>query len=407
MSGNPISLLLRWLVGGAVGTLLIAASSPWFVRSYLPLQVDSTRNTWTLPAGKLYRWRSEGYADSSIGPLGMPGRTSPLIQGDQDGLERRSESLGGSDPVSDGKIVNRASEARGKRTKIALWGDSQVEGVCVSDHEKIFACAERLGAFDVFPLARSGQDAADWLTQMSAVEAELQIDLHVFFVSDLEDLLSVDKAPLAPPSFDEEVNAKSAISAWLPAFVIQGARYLLTEADGATRRRLRFTVGPVRNDSDGDDSDGDTLDSKYQERSVKGKSRDLAQSQSWDQTFEIIRRATRLPVIIFDAPVTPQVIDGQVRVMTEKDPVYLAMRDSAQRNGLWVVTARDSLLASARQGHWPHGFHNGQFGVGHLNATGNAVVASVLAEAMNPMDGLMISSPPVQLEQTIEALGGR
>ncbi|MGB1816105.1 MAG: hypothetical protein ACPHJ3_12185, partial [Rubripirellula sp.] len=51
-------LLGRWLLGVVVGTCLIAGTSPFFLRSYLPLNADPVRGVWTLPPDSEYRWRS-------------------------------------------------------------------------------------------------------------------------------------------------------------------------------------------------------------------------------------------------------------------------------------------------------------------------------------------------------------
>ena len=105
-------LIIRWIGGSLVGTLIIALTSPLFVRSYLPLQLDPVRGVYTMTPERLFRWRSEGYADTHIGPQGMPGRRSL--------------------PNDDRKL------------RVALWGDSQAEGVCVDDGQKLFAQMEQI-----------------------------------------------------------------------------------------------------------------------------------------------------------------------------------------------------------------------------------------------------------------------
>ena len=109
---HSVSILLcRWAVGIALGTGLIAVSSPLFVRSYLPLNADPVRGIWTLPSGTEYRWRSEGYANTSIGPHGMPGKKVLQSQA----RSKPSEVHGfQSDSVDPNAAV-----------RIALWGDSQ------------------------------------------------------------------------------------------------------------------------------------------------------------------------------------------------------------------------------------------------------------------------------------------
>ena len=110
-----------------------------------------------------------------------------------------------------------------EQTRVALWGDSQAEGVCVNDAQKIFAQAQQLsqGEIEVFPLTRSGEDVADWLTQFPAVEKELNIDVHVLLIVDLPDLLTTSEVPVPPPTQADTAQANAAIAAKLPAFVIQ------------------------------------------------------------------------------------------------------------------------------------------------------------------------------------------
>ena len=49
-----------------------------------------------------------------------------------------------------------------------------------------------------------------------------------------------------------------------------------------------------------------------------------------------------------------------------------------------VVDARDELRSSvASDGRWPHGFHNGRIGSGHLNQVGNQVLAARLVEGLS------------------------
>ncbi len=344
MNSTARRLIAIWFVGAVTATAAIAFTSPLFVRSYLPLRPDSTRGVWTLPPESLYRWRSEGYADSRIGPLGMPGKTS--LQSNADGGPR-----------------------------IALWGDSQAEGVCVSDREKLFAQTEQIGECQVFPLARSGEDAADWVTQMPKVETELGIDMHAFLIVDLPDLSAATGAPVDPPDPGDIAQANAAIAARLPAFVIQAARHVLTESDGTTRRELRFTLGPVTKDADSSEAEpgaGAPLDAP-----TWG-----VRTADWSRSLLAVRSASELPIVILYAPIVPQIYRGRVIMDDPHEAEFAAMSAAAKSIGLIVVDARPSLRDRARQGSWPHGFHNGVIGNGHLNAAGNAAVAELLVEAV-------------------------
>jgi hypothetical protein len=312
------------------------------VRTYAPLHASQARGVWTLPAGHTYRWRSEGYADTEIGPLGMPGKLS---------IAQRDDGF----------------------VSVALWGDSQAEGVCVADDEKLFAQAERLsaeeyrrgGRLEVYPFARSGEEAADWVTQMPAVEREVELDIHVLLIVDLDDLLAAPEAPIPPPSEADVEQANAAIAARLPAFVIQAARHLLTESDETTRRKLRFMIGPIAADDP-------------RQSSVWGPRRDA----DWIAATTAIRRASEKPIVILYAPPAPQIIDGKVIVEDDGAADFEVMRVAAEAAGLIVIDTREQLRQSARQGRWPRGFHNGLIGQGHLNANGNTVVALELIDAV-------------------------
>lgn len=364
---GPLRLIVRWLIGGAVGTGLIAITSPWFVRSYVPWRVDPVRNTWTLMPGTDYRWRSEGYATTAIGPFGMPGKTSLA----NSSADRPTEVSAGASPAASSPETSPESSATVARPllRVALWGDSQAEGVCVPDDEKLFAQAQRLASkevsLNIFPLARSGEDAAVWLTQMPAVERAWQIDVHVMLIAELPDLYSATEAPLPPISDTDGVRHN--LAAYLPAFVVQSARHVLTEAEGDAPRRLRFSLGPVAPEGP----------------SPSGASAGSPADPDWSELMRSIATFTDRPVILLYAPRRPEIIGGSVRRGVPSPAAVAAMRRAARAHAKIVVaSAAPALLDSATAGAWPHGFHNGRIGSGHLNATGYRIVAKRLVQAV-------------------------
>ncbi len=377
------ALVIRWLIGLLIGTTLIAVTSPWFTRSYLPLVVDPVRQTWVLSPGSEYRWRSEGYANTKIGPLGLPGK------------------LSSSGP--DWNLINRPplpADGRSPVLRIAMWGDSQVEGVCLDDSDKLFAITERLcgGVVEVFPLARSGQDAADWVTQMPAVERALQIDLHVMVLADLEDALAAEQAPLAPPSESDVAAANAAIAARFPAFVIQAARNLLTDSDGVSPRRLRFGLGPVGTGV-GSASNATVINGVVE---IGGPSPVTKPQSAWNAAVSSMKRATAKPIWLVDAPVSPQVVDGRVQTRTLQAPDFIAMQEAVTQHGVRLLSARERFREEASFGRWPHGFQNGRIGSGHLNAHGNRLIAEILAKAILTIPGVPSSAAA---DQPTSALG--
>lgn len=365
------TLLWRWVLGAAVGTSLIAATSPLFLRSYLPLNADPVRGVWTLPPDSEYRWRSEGYADTSIGPFGMPGKTTGLASNSGPPRER-SEKL---------------QQTQESVLQIALWGDSQAEGVSVDDADKLFAKieSESSGDLNVYPLARSGEDAADWVTQIPRVEKQFGIDQHVILVVEPADLLAAVEAPVASPSASDATTADAALAAKLPAFVIQAARNVLREPDGATPRRLRFAVGPESGASVPIVAESKSQDSRQTGSSMQSDgslSRDG--STLWLDALTAIRNATELPVVLLYAPLAPHIADGKIRWQDPTADQFLSLQKAAEALGISVVDARDELRNSvASDGRWPYGFHNGLIGSGHFNQVGYQVLAARLVEELS------------------------
>ncbi len=344
-------MLLRWIVGILLGTALVAVTSPWFVRSYVPRIENPTRGVAVLQPGSDYRWRSEGYATTRIGPLGMPGKTS-VDRDDHGGL------------------------------RLALWGDSQAEGVCVDDREKIAAQAARLSSnqIEVYPFARSGDDCNDWIAQIATLGDNdvVGVDAHVFLIVEWSDWT----AEIADAN-DGLDPSRSKISATFPAFLIQAVRNIVTTGDGTTRRRLRFRPGPFKSPtlSSRTGSSGETIASTAERLS---------------RQLERLRRQCDAPCIFVYAPLVPAIIDGET---TFKDPdqwLFDRFRQQCTDHGFYVLDARDVLAAAAREGNWPRGFHNGQFGVGHYNATGNRIIAEQLLKisgALVPAERRVVSEP--------------
>ena len=330
---NVRRLATRWLLGAVIGTALIAGTSPLFVRSYLPMAIDPVRDVLVLPTGADYRWRSEGYANTRIGPLGMPGKAS----------------------IVDAKPGQSSPEP----LRAALWGDSQAEGVSVPDDWKLFAQIERSsgGKLQVFPLARSGDSASDWVKQIPSVESELAIDMHIILIADLPDLLVSDD-----PSAESNTNQRITK---LPAFVIQAARNLITDSDSGEIRKLRFSVGPTESSS-----------GQASRRWIP------VSSEDWIKSIARIRDASDKPIWILYIPPSPQVADGRTNFDDSAAATFGAIRRIAEDRDVRAINCHSALCESARAGKWPHGFQNGQIGQGHLNATGYSVVAQVLLDAI-------------------------
>lgn len=336
-------MILRWTIGAIVGTAIIWASSPWFVRSYLPRQqnrvVGQNPGVATLPAGATYRWRGEGYATSWIGKHGMVG--------------------------ADPRLVSHPNSP----VTIALWGDSQAEGVCVPDSEKIAARISQIANVNVLPLGSSGDDVSNWLTQLTFAENRLDANLHLFMVAELSDLNVSQADPTSRPRLGSTVNQWIA---WVPDFVVHAASKLLLSEDRTGLRKLRFGVGPI---VDNEPIETDQSSNRFID---------------WNRSLADIRQQTNHNVVLVYAPQLPSVIGDKVRFDDDDDRSFQEMQSLAPEHGIQVVDMRPRFREAARDGNWPHGFHNGRIGSGHLNPTGNRLIAE---EVQRLLSGKSFSMP--------------
>jgi hypothetical protein len=335
---QAIRLISRWIAGVVAGTLLVGVTSPLFVRSYLPRRLDTVRDVLTFPRGRSYRWRSEGYATTLFGALGTPGGIPPAPD------HRRS-------------------------LRVALWGDSQAEGVCVSDHEKIPAQVMDLsgGKLQVIPLARSGDDCNDWISQLERVEANRDLDAHVFLVVEWTDWLLQPEQPQETPS-----AIANTLATTFPAFMIQAARNIVTSGNDLRPRTLRFRPGPVA-------SHGASRGIPPEE--IKQTPR----AERLDIQLARVFSSTKLPCVFLYAPKLPAIVDGQIKTDDPDEPLFKQLESFTTGRKSLVVDVRSALAASAANDRWPRGFHNGQFGVGHYNAAGNHILASAVIRAIESL----------------------
>ncbi|MCC9601090.1 hypothetical protein LOC67_11080 [Stieleria sp. JC731] len=334
---------MRWLCGTLLGTLIVLVSSPLFVRSYVPKVDAPVRDSVVLKPGVSYRWRSEGYATTQIGSLGMPGKSN-LVEGAE--------------------------------LRFALWGDSQAEGVCVDDAAKIHARIEHhsLQSLDipisVLPFARSGDDCNDWIRQIRSIERNqdsTSIAAHVFLLTEISDWL------VEPTDADEFVNERiNWLSSAVPAMLIQAGRNILIDSKTDSIRQLRFRPGPLER---------------------------VASRQQVENTlptellaFQLarLRSATSKPCVFVFTSLYPAIADGKIVVGGESNPTKdseraVAMSGLCHDLGFEFVDLQSAMTDLVDAGTWPRGFHNGQFGVGHFNAVGNDMIAAEIVRAFDEL----------------------
>lgn len=347
-------LLGRWAVGILGSWLLVWLAGPLVLNTILVRVSDPDLEVNTLRPGDLIRWRSEGWGNTRTGPHGLPG-WSP----------------------------------RPAAHRVILWGDSQVEGHCVNDPEKIsnqviaLADAQTGLSLDCLPLGRSGADARDWRDLAPEADALWEPRLHLWVVTDLSDLMALAPqqglAPYHRWTMESPRWVKLAAALRAEALFAAGKRLFRDPSTGGLRQ-LQFGIGPRSGPPEGVKQPWEPPPGSQQ---AAGQPQDrngvspsplaLAQLVAGEVALVADQLDGRLAILY--APAVPT-LARPLATAHRDDAMFALLRDALRDQAIEVVDVRDDFIALWHsQRRLPRGFHNGQPGYGHLNAEGNRVVA--------------------------------
>jgi len=366
MTKSPVSLstsdgdtttlsLKHWLIGLVGSWTIVWLMGPLLLNSILVRVLDPVLGVITHRPHAVVHWRSEGCGTTLIGPHGLPG-WQPRNQEFQPPLKTEKTSLDQAMP------------------RIVIWGDSQVEGFCVADSEKIhnqtiaIASAEHEIELDCLPMGRSGSDARHWMAVMPNADRLWQPDLHVWVLTDLSDLtdavtanekeLTGSWATASPKwvQFAAAVHAQSLFAA---------AKRIFYDPSTDRRRRLDFSLGPR-----------DHLEPKPLNLSAENQSEPVSLAALVASMLARLDDEYDHRLVVLYAPGTPRLM-GELVTEHPDDEVWNEIRHLLDSQGIGVVDLRtDFINLWHTQSKLPRGFHNGMPGYGHLNSVGNRLVAS-------------------------------
>lgn len=339
----------RWITGILGSWLIVWLLGPLVLDSILIRTYDPALDVNTLRPGDVVYWRSEGWGRTLIGPHGLPGWQPRVDAGE--------------------------TNVNSTLAKVVIWGDSQVEGVCVDDPLKIhnqaigIAQSQHQLAIDCLPMGRSGADARDWQDLIAAADNLWKPDLHVWIVTDLSDL-TVAVSPEAAAAyrrwtvespawvrFAKQIQAQALIAA---------SKRVLRDPDTGAIRRLDFSLGPRNYQNDpknriDDQNEAQARDERIAE-DVASMMLDIAKSHDGR-------------IAILYAPATPRFSGGVVTDHPD-DAAFTTIRQALESQGLAIADCRQDFIDLWRsKGQVARGFHNGMPSYGHLNAEGNRIVA--------------------------------
>ena len=349
---------LRWGVGlrwatGLLGAFAVTWGLGRFgVDSILVRDRDVALDTVSLRPGDRIRWRSEGYGDTLVGPHGLPGWT----------------------PREAGR-------------RVLLWGDSQVEGLCLPDNQKLHRqvidlIGDELDC-DVLPLAKSGTDARDWQAAIPPAKRLWSPDGHVWVITELNDLEAILEPVPNPTAYrwNEPSPGFVRVAKRLGADAFfAGAKRLLLDPDTGGLRRLDFRLGPRSGDSQANTRSGDGDYPIGMSEMTRGQ-RMVAVTR---RLVELRRQIDTFWLIVF-VPQGPTIDRGSGTMHLDDYSLedYVHAITALNDKGLVAIDMRDDFLSLwQNERRLPRGFHNGLPGAGHLNADGNRLIAAKIAEAL-------------------------
>ena len=304
------------------------------------------------PAGAKIDWRSEGWAESRIGEWGIPAIPD---------IRRRRER------------------------KVILWGDSYVQGLQVSDDDKmaqILTTALKVRGYPFLAVSAgfAGQSAADYLTRIPVYENRLSdVTAHVVVIGHLEDLLPDQSSAryarfVSSPEYSIiekpllSISKRKALGyQWAVRLRANGLWSMIRRTNQL--RPLRFRWGPLRG-----------------EGAACSRETGADAEKSFEYLARRFRASTRLPLILVYIPTIPRLEHNGWALADENAELAGKMTSIFQEAG-WIVvnmeeTFRHYFSSSLRP---TRGFPNSKPGAGHLNKYGHRLVGEAIADVLDPL----------------------
>ncbi len=357
---------LQWIASFLLAGYAVFVLHDLLVNNLPPHAFDAELQRTVLAPGFEWRRESEGYGSTRVGKLGI---------------------LGVPDAAGD------------PRPKVLIWGDSYVEGMEVSDEERVPQVTTRLWNRNRDrPILALGIGAAGWsladhyfyLPRYHRVLPRHVLD--VFVLSGLGDALPNN--PVATRSrfvyrgefelvADREVRV-SAESTRRQALLHSShlgypAQLLRRILDGRAFEGLRFAPGPVAPAPPEVSSSDDSPEF-------------VREAFDWLLT-RLAGRTTQPALVLLMPNDTPQIEDGRVVTTARREKHEEEFRKACRRAGLDFRSLRKPFnRAYLEEGVLPRGFANSLPGQGHLNAVGHRILAEAIVDYLKEHEDAILQN---------------
>lgn len=264
--------------------------------------------------------------------------------------------------------------------KILFWGDSYVQAAQVDDEEKMAQKTTHLlrhaaSDYVAVGLGLAGSSMPDYLYRIPNYEKMIpNIVAHVIIVGQLEDFLpnnpsaryskfieDLDGLRIKQYASQRPSRMKWNIYKWGTTLKANGILSVARKTVNSSG--LRFHMGPVHHCSDGANN------------ALKWK-RATAYFEYFAQEF---RRQTDKKLILVYLPTVPRIENNGIAMEDSDTELALRMEEIFTQYGWTVINMQESFTNHFMEtGALPRGFSNSRPGLGHLNETGNKLVAEAI-----------------------------
>ena len=253
--------------------------------------------------------------------------------------------------------------------KVAIWGDSYVEGFQVDDQAKLAQVATALSDSDgperllFMGIGLSGDDVADYYFNIPRYEKIIpSIVAHFILITNLRDTL---------PDIDlnrgvfKSAPYRLVENQWKPAhqeFKKMLDKYKLSFMwmliKSISTLELRFTPGTAPAAQFSEESD-----QTYNHA-----------NEAWAFLLAKLKKQTDLPIIFIYCPMVPRIAHGEILFSDRNADDVREFSRECLKQGIGFINTREDFIEFYRTtGQFPRGFPNSRPGRGHFNENGHRI----------------------------------
>lgn len=371
-AARSTGLTFRWLVGFGFSLMAIWAVTAWFSENYYPREWNSQLKRNVAVSGSTFQQRSEGWATTRFGELGLVGQDGPL---------------------------------EAETPKVLIWGDSFVEAFHVDDDDKMHRQWESMApevGFEGMQCVAVGHrwwSVADYLFLMPRMESAVEnARLHVVHLHTLQDILPdryrgdrmslflsepelhfeeyANEYQVPEPPAEESLLSRSLFAAKAHFFLRMKAQ-LTSLANG---KGMRFALGRQQ----GTDPSGDGGVREWNQMLDPDWIQGPAPTEAWDFALSELQTAASAPILFVYAPATPSLDRGRAVLENPEQEWVKKFEKRCRAEGIGFVNLDEAFRKFVNlAGDYPRGFSNSRPWEGHYNREGHRLVARAILEWMN------------------------